>query len=81
MQQPPGFADKQFPNHICKLNKAIYELRQALLAWFHKLHTFLISYGFINSISDTFLFIMHKGQYVLQLLVYVDDIVVTGNNL
>ena len=80
MQQPPGFVDKQFPNHICKLNKSIYELRQALLAWFHKLHTFLISYGFINSISDTFLFIMHKGQYVLQLLVYV-IIIVTRNNL
>lgn len=33
MFQPPGFIDKQFPHHVCKLEKAIYGLKQAPRAW------------------------------------------------
>jgi Reverse transcriptase (RNA-dependent DNA polymerase) len=40
MEQPPGFADPLYPNHVCKLNKTLYELKQALRAWFSKLKDF-----------------------------------------
>ena len=57
MQQPPRFKDSLRPSHICRLNKALYGLRQAPCAWFHKLQAFLLSSGFHTSHSNTSLFI------------------------
>jgi len=55
-------------------------LKQAPRAWFNTLHSFLLSYGFVNSKSDPSLFIYLKGDVKLYTLVYVDDILITGNN-
>jgi hypothetical protein len=33
MEQPPGFEDKEYPNHVYKLHKTLYELKQAPRAW------------------------------------------------
>ena len=35
--QPPGFKSKEFPNHIFKLDKALYSLKQAPRAWYELL--------------------------------------------
>ncbi|KAJ3708562.1 hypothetical protein LUZ61_012267 [Rhynchospora tenuis] len=80
MSQPPGFADLNFPDHVCKLKKAIYGLKQAPRAWFSKLKQFLLSHNFISSQADNSLFILHKGATTIYLLVYVDDIIITGND-
>lgn len=80
MEQPPGFVDADRPHHVCRLRKAIYGLKQAPRAWYIELSTFLISLGFVNSISDTSLFILKKDKSIVYLLVYVDDILVTGND-
>ncbi|KAJ9555883.1 hypothetical protein OSB04_010497 [Centaurea solstitialis] len=77
MAQPPGFVDPEHPDHVCRLRKAIYVLKQAPRAWYTELRTHLLSIGFINSVSDTSLFIQ-KGTKNLFVLVYVDDIIVTG---
>jgi hypothetical protein len=42
MVQPPGFVHPSFPNHVCKLKKAIYGLKQAPRAWFSRLSDKLI---------------------------------------
>ena len=44
MKQPPGFADPEKPDHVSKLRKAIYGLRQSPRAWFDKFSTFLIEF-------------------------------------
>ncbi|KAG7548771.1 Reverse transcriptase RNA-dependent DNA polymerase [Arabidopsis suecica] len=80
MAQPPGFVDADKPDHVCKLLKAIYGLKQAPRAWHTVLRNFLIELGFTNSVADTSLFILHKAGIILFVLVYVDDIVVTGNS-
>lgn len=80
MSQPPGFIDADKPHHVCRLRKAIYGLKQALRAWYVELQTFLLNSGFINSVSDTSLFIQTKGTSIVYILVYVDDILVTGNS-
>ncbi|RVW62322.1 Retrovirus-related Pol polyprotein from transposon RE1 [Vitis vinifera] len=81
MSQPPGFIDRDHPHHVCKLRKAIYGLKQAPRAWYHELRQFLLQFGFINSIVDTSLFIFNNHDTILYLLVYVDDIIITGNNV
>ena len=80
MAQPPGFIDANKPTHVCKLHKAIYGLKQASRAWYHELRQFLVDFGFKNSHSDTSLFILHAGTNLLYLLVYIDDIIITGNS-
>ncbi|CAM8951492.1 unnamed protein product [Rhodiola kirilowii] len=57
MEQPPGFLDKAFPHHVCKLKKAIYGLKQAPRAWYTELRNFMLQVGFVNSFADSSLFI------------------------
>ncbi|XP_019085571.1 PREDICTED: uncharacterized protein LOC109126466 [Camelina sativa] len=81
MCQPPGFVDADRPDYVCKLRKAIYGLKQAPRAWYLELRNYLLTVGFVNSIADTSLFILRRGQSILYMLVYVDDILVTGNDV
>lgn len=79
MSQPPGFIDQDFPSYLCKLRKAIYGLNQALRAWYQELRTFLLHSGFKNSYADTSLFVFNSGGHLLYLLVYVDDLIISGD--
>lgn len=79
MTQPPGFIDKDRPDHVCRLRKAIYGLKQAPRAWYKALSDALISVGFVNSLADASLFVLCSGRLVIYILIYVDDIIVTGN--
>ncbi|XP_043691539.1 uncharacterized mitochondrial protein AtMg00810-like [Telopea speciosissima] len=80
MEQAPGFADPNFPTHVCKLNKAIYGLRQAPRAWFHEFSSFLLQSGFVQSSADSSMFVHHSDLGILVLLLYVDDIILIGDN-
>lgn len=80
MRQPPGFVNPEFPDHVCLLHKAIYGLKQAPRAWFDKFSSFLLAYGFVCSVKDPSLFIYNHGDATIFLLLYVDDMVLTGND-
>ncbi|KAJ3704768.1 hypothetical protein LUZ61_008473 [Rhynchospora tenuis] len=80
LQQPPGFTDAAYPNHVCRLKKALYGLKQAPRAWFQKLKSFLLAHQFTASTADPSLFIFSNKQVVIYLLVYVDDIIITGSS-
>lgn len=77
--QPPGFIDEEHPSYICKLNKVICGLKQALQAPYQELKTYLISFGFTNSYSDSSLFMYFHGSSILLMLIYVDNIIIMGN--
>ena len=80
MEQPPGYIDPRFPTHVCLLKKALYGLKQAPRAWFQRFSSFLLTLGFSCSRADTSLFVFHQQSSLIYLLLYVDDIIVTGNN-
>ncbi|KAF5457496.1 hypothetical protein F2P56_021595, partial [Juglans regia] len=80
MEQPPGYVDSRFPNHVCKLKKSLYSLKQAPRAWFHRFSSFMLRLGFLCSRADTSLFVLIRSSSIIYLLLYVDDIVVTGND-
>ncbi|CAL1404046.1 unnamed protein product [Linum trigynum] len=80
MQQPPGFVDPDRPDYVCRLRKSIYGLRQAPQTWFQCLAAALGRFGFSTSRTDPSLFIYKSSAVRLYMLVYVDDIVITGND-
>ena len=80
MPQPEEFVNLDYPKHICKLKKALYSLKQTPRAWFDKLKAILKSWNFCRAKSDTSLFFKHNGNDMVILLIYVDDIIVTGSN-
>ncbi|KAL6321135.1 hypothetical protein AAG906_012907 [Vitis piasezkii] len=80
MKQPPGFRSPEKPNHVCCLTKAIYGLKQAPRAWYSALKRAPLEFGFINAKSDSSLFVFHDGSILVYCLVYVDDLILTGNN-
>jgi len=62
MDQPQGFIHPDFPHHVCKLNKAIYGLKQAPCTWFTRLLDSLLELGFLPSLVDTSLFVYQRGN-------------------
>ncbi|XP_019151013.1 PREDICTED: uncharacterized protein LOC109147811 [Ipomoea nil] len=80
MKQPPGYEDPTRPDHVCHLQRSLYRLKQAPRAWFKRLHEFLLSAGFVASKTDVSLFHYTIGNSHVFLLVYVDDILMMGND-
>ncbi|PKI55602.1 hypothetical protein CRG98_023995 [Punica granatum] len=76
--QPPTFVDPSRPDHVCILCCSLYGLKQAPRAWFQRLSTYLQRLGFSDSKADSSLFILRGPQNIVYLLVYVDDIILTG---
>ncbi|CAH9133855.1 unnamed protein product, partial [Cuscuta epithymum] len=79
MKPPPGFLSSR-PGQVCRLKKSLYGLRQAPRCWFAKLTASLKQYGFRQSYSDYSLFTMHQGSAQLYVLIYVDDLIIAGND-
>lgn len=78
--QPPGFVDQDRPHYVCRLRKALYGLKQAPRAWYMELRKYLLTLGFQNSTADTSLFTFRCGSEFIYVLVYVDDMLITGSN-
>ncbi|KAG7543425.1 Transposon En/Spm-like [Arabidopsis thaliana x Arabidopsis arenosa] len=63
-----------------KLKKTIYGLKQSQRAWYHKLSKTIISNGFKRSEADHSLFTIQGKSCIIVVLVYVDDIIISGND-
>ncbi|XP_051139087.1 uncharacterized mitochondrial protein AtMg00810-like [Andrographis paniculata] len=77
MTPPPG---SDFLGKVCQLRRALYEMKQAPRAWFAKFSTALLQYGFSASPYDFVLFIRRSPAGIIILLLYVDDMVTTGDD-
>lgn len=66
---------------VCKLNKVRYGLKQAPRQWYPEFSTKITQFGFIQSTFHHYLFVFNKKGIFLILIVYVDDILLTRNNI
>ncbi|KAK8919208.1 hypothetical protein KSP39_PZI021074 [Platanthera zijinensis] len=81
MDIPPGLVIKGSERKVCRVLKALYGLKQSPRAWFRRLYKFMMKLGYIQSQADHTLFIKRKGNLISILIVYVDDIIITGDYL
>jgi hypothetical protein len=75
VQQPPGFKSEEYPNHVYKLHKVLYEFKQAPRAWYECLRDFLIDNGFKIGKGDSTLITRRMGKDVFVCKIYVDNII------
>ncbi|XP_073129675.1 uncharacterized protein [Henckelia pumila] len=81
MSQPPGFEEKLGNQTVCKLNKSIYGLKQSPRASFDRFSKVIKKLGYMQGQADHTLFVKHSDEgKITVLIVYVDDIIVTGND-
>lgn len=79
MKQTQGFTDPKNPGFVCRLHKSLYGLKQAPRAWFDKLRDALLSLSFTCAKSNQSLFFRIIQVSIVFILIYVDDIIVTGS--
>nr|GEV31520.1 retrovirus-related Pol polyprotein from transposon TNT 1-94 [Tanacetum cinerariifolium] len=80
IEQPPRFVAQGGYGRVCKLKKALYGLKQSLHAWFRKFSNAVIEFGLRRSVYDHSIFYSSSNAGFILLVVYVDDIVITGSN-
>ncbi|GJT65582.1 putative reverse transcriptase domain-containing protein, partial [Tanacetum coccineum] len=80
VNQPDGFVDLHHLDKVYHLKKALYGLKQAPKAWYNELSNFLVSKGFSKGSIDPTLFITKKGEDILLVQIYVDDIIFGSTN-
>ncbi|QHO14032.1 Retrovirus-related Pol polyprotein [Arachis hypogaea] len=82
MEQPPGFvAQGESSGLVCHLRRSLYGLKQSPRAWFGRFSAVISKFGMIQSEADHSVFFRHSSSMTsIYLVVYVDDIVITGDD-
>ncbi|GJU14485.1 retrotransposon protein, putative, ty1-copia subclass [Tanacetum coccineum] len=81
MEQPEGFVNPKYPNHVCKLKRSIYGLKQASRQWNKRFDDEIKKFGFTQNPDEPCVYLKASGSYVAILILYVDDILLMGNNI
>lgn len=78
VEQPEGFIIHNKESHVCKLRKALYGLKQAPRVWYERIDNDLKKLGFVKSSADYNFYFKVVDNQPLILILYVDDLFVTG---
>ena len=78
MDPPPGMNIPK--GKTFRLNKALYGLKQAPKAWYDKFSKVMLDFGFRFCLTDTALFVKNSDAGIIILLLYVDDMIITGSD-
>ncbi|RVX23040.1 Retrovirus-related Pol polyprotein from transposon TNT 1-94 [Vitis vinifera] len=82
MEIPPGFEESMAKNQVCKLQKSLYGLKQSPRAWFDRFTKAVLKLGYKQGQADHTLFVKKSRAGKLAILiVYVDDIILSGNDM
>jgi hypothetical protein len=79
MTIPQGFS-RTNDSRVCRLRKSLYGLKQASRNWFEKFTSSIKNFGFRQSGSDYSLFTSCQGTSFIAILIYVDDVIIAGND-
>ncbi|KAM0024789.1 putative RNA-directed DNA polymerase [Helianthus debilis subsp. tardiflorus] len=79
MKIPQGF-QSEAETLVCPLRKSIYGLKQASRNWYHKFTGALLEMGYKQSVADASLFIYKLETSHVAVLIYVDDVIIVGND-
>ena len=63
---------------VCRMEKSLYGLKQALRAWYAKMDSYLLSQNFVRYKSDPNVYMLRTVDSLLLLVLYVDDLLITG---
>jgi hypothetical protein len=80
MQQPPGNVSAGQETHVCQLLRSLYGLKQSPRQWYSKFHRFLRKHSLAQSSQDGNLYYLREGGRTLILVLYVDDLFITGDH-
>ncbi|KAJ9561621.1 hypothetical protein OSB04_006781 [Centaurea solstitialis] len=80
VEQPEGFVDPKYPEHVYVLDTALYGLKQAPRAWYETLIIYLLEYGYQNGTVDPTLFLRRSGNHLTIVQIYVDNIIFASTN-
>jgi len=78
MEQPPDYVDQKHLNLVCRLKKALYNLKQTPRAWSDKISQYLVTSGFQTSNVDFSLNVKKIDHGIIIIVIYVDDLIITG---
>ena len=80
MEQPPWFVAQGEIERVCHLRKSLYGLKQSPRAWFGKFSQAVKEFGMQKSKYDHSVFYRNSSSSIILLVVYMDDIVITGSD-
>jgi len=80
MKQPEGFVVKGKKELVCRLKKSLYGLKQSPRMWYQKFDTYIRGLGFTRSKEDHCVYFKLIGDRVIYLVLYVDDMLLIGND-
>jgi hypothetical protein len=80
MVQPKGFVDPKDADKVCKLQQSIYGLKQASQSWTLHFDEVIKGFGFVKTYGETCIYKKVSGSSVAFLILYVDDILLIGND-
>ena len=80
LEQPLGYEKKGQEHKVCKLKKALYGLKQAPRAWYSRIDSYLLENGFEKCEGEPTLYIKEQDGKILIVVLYVDDVIFTGND-
>ena len=81
VMQPEGFVNPKSANKLCKLQRSIYGLVQASQSWNIRFDELIKAYGFIQTFGEASIYKKVSGSSVTFLKLYVDDILLIGNDI
>ncbi|GKC33212.1 retrotransposon protein, putative, ty1-copia subclass, partial [Tanacetum coccineum] len=73
--------DPKYPNRVCKIKRSIYGLKQASRQWNKRFDDEIKKFRFNQKRDEPCVYVKANGSYVTFLVLYVDDILITGNNI
>jgi histone deacetylase 1/2 len=80
MEIPEGFPEFGNPTRVCRIKRALYGLKQAPKAWYSRIDAWLTSQGYTRSKYDPNLYFATKDGKRVFILLYVDDLLITGDD-